>query len=106
MRKPTKQSARQIGKSAAETAKERAFEKPKLTADQQKQIKASRAIDAMVNRADLYTAAVLKETEYSIKRGIASDKHVARTEDARARMLDAVGKLRLIVCPEAAALKS
>jgi hypothetical protein len=114
MRKPTKKSSRQIGKSPALAAgygkdkpgKPVGPEPVKLTADQKRQIKASKAIDALVNRADLYTNAVLRETEHSVRTGIAKDSHVARTTDARARMLDAVGKLRLIVCPEAAALKS
>ncbi len=96
---PSKPSSKQISKPVAP-------ESDKLTADQKRQIKASRAIDALVNRADAYTNAVLRETEYSVKKGIAKDSHVARTADARSRMLDAVGKLRLIVCPEAAALKS
>lgn len=117
MRKPVKKPAapaRQIGKSpdlAAPFGKQAKPVSPgsppvSLSAEDKRQIKASRAIDTLMSRADAYTAAVLRETEYSIKRGIAKDSHVAKTQDARAKMLDAVGKLRLIVCPQAAALKS
>lgn len=109
--KSAKPSSRRVGKSPALAAgfgKDKPVlpEKPKLTEDQKRQIKAARAIDALVARSDAYTNAVLRETEYSVRTGIAKDSHVARTADARSRMLDAVGKLRLIVCPEAAALKS
>lgn len=102
MRKPIKKTAgKRPGKPEPSPVVKLA-----LTAEQKRQIKADRAINTVLAKVDSYTSACLAEARVVYRTGATSDKAQQKTEDARARMLDAVGKLRLIVCPEAAALKT
>lgn len=103
MRKPIKKQARPVKQAKPVSP---GGPPVSLSAEDKRQIKASRAIDKVVSLMDAYTHAVEGEVRYATKRGFTTEKHEARVQAARAKMLDAVGKLRLIVCPQAAALTS